>query len=155
MATVIKSYFQDNCFWTNDQKTSSMTILCHQMDDGKINRSQTEVHKFNEDKSIAPLWNKLIEEIGVSKIDQNTEIRRRKKLQEENDKNLKKEQREKSLKLEELFSLKLQAFEIPEVRECKDPVLRRKIRSSKNNFEMQSWITVVLIKSLEETDDTK
>ena len=66
---------------------------------------------------------------------------------------LKTEQRKKSEKLEALFSMKLRAFEIQEVRECKEQFLRTKVRSSKTEVEMQAWVSVILMKSLDQVPD--
>lgn len=148
----MRTYFQDNPFWRNLEKTEAMTIFCQENDDGTIDRKQQPVPKIINGKE-NPLWTKLMEEIGPKVLDDNTEARRKEKIRKENETGLKKQQREKSVKLEELFALKLKAFEIDAVRDCKDTKLRSKVRSSKNDIEMQGWVSVILMKSLEETED--
>jgi len=147
-----KSFFQENAFWRNQEKTEAMSIYCIEQDDGTVDRRQQPVPKFVDDK-INPLWTQLMEEIGPKKLDENTEQRRKEKITKANETNLKQKQREKSVKLEELFAQKLKAFEIQEVRECKDKRVRTKIRAAKNEVEMNAWIAVAFMKSLEEEDE--
>jgi hypothetical protein len=50
--------------------------------------------------------------------------------------------------LKNLFDAKLKAFEISEVKESKDKILRSKIRKSTNLVELNAWVTVLLLKSI-------
>lgn len=148
-----KSYFQTNPFWRNAEKTEAMTIYCTDLGGGKVDREQRVVSKFQEDGTIDPLWTQLIAEVGEGQIDTNTDHRRKSKKREENANKLRNEQREKSVELERLFELKLKAFEVKEVRECKDRRIRTKVRAAKNETEMNGWIAVAFMKSLEESDE--
>jgi len=144
----MKTYFHKNPFWNNEEKTEAMSILAIEDDNGNVeNRQQLVPQLLNGQTN--PLWTKLMEEVGPSIIDSNTEQRRKKKLKERNESALKRRQQDKTKRLEELFSLKLKAFEIKEVRECSDKKLTAKIRASKSETEMNAWISVVLLKSYE------
>ena len=117
----MKTYFHKNPFWNNEEKTEAMSILAIEDDNGNVeNRQQLVPQLLNGQTN--PLWTKLMEEVGPSIIDSNTEQRRKKKLK---------------------------AFEIKEVRECSDKKLTAKIRASKSETEMNAWISVVLLKSYE------
>jgi hypothetical protein len=152
----MKAYFQSNPFWVNKEKTEAMSIYTIEKDDGTVENRQQPVPKNLPDGSVNPLWTQLLAEIGEDRITKNTDIRRKTKLKEKNETDLKKNQRERSAGLEHLFGLKLKAFEIKEVRECTDKALRTKIRGSKSDIEMNAWIAVVLLKSLEiDNDESK
>lgn len=145
----MKTYFQDNPFWKNEDKTEAMSIYVIEHDDGRVERKQQPVPKML-DGVINPLWVKLMEEIGPNKIDENTRIRNESKAKEKAETEIREKNNKRSIELEELFGLKLKAFEIKEVRECSDRVLRTKLRASKNELEMNAWITAIFLKSLEE-----
>ena len=139
----MKYTFQDNPFWQNEEKTQAMSILTIEDDNGKTSTEQRLVRKGES------LWEVLMQQIGPKKIDQNTEERRQRKVREKNEGKLKKIQQDKSIRMEELFTMKLKAFEIKEVRECPDKRLRTKVRAAKNDMELYGWISVILGKSLE------
>jgi hypothetical protein len=48
------------------------------------------------------------------------------------------------------FLAKTKALELPEVVACKDPRVARKIRKARSSFEVGAWVTVALLKALEE-----
>ena len=148
-----KTFFQTNPFWRNAEKTEAMTIYCTDHGNGKVDREQRVVSKHLSDGSENPLWTQLLDEIGEKQIDTNTNHRRKSKQREENADKLRKEQRDKSVELERLFEMKLKAFEIKEVRECPDKRVRSKVRAAKNDLEMNAWIAVAFMKSLENPDD--
>ena len=148
----MRTYFQDNPFWKTEDKTEAMSIYVIEHDDGRVETKQQPVPKvLNGD--INPLWTQLMNDIGPEKIDANTVERKARKSKEHKEQVLREEQNKKSTQLEELFGLKIKAFEIKEVRECSDRTLRTKLRASKNEIEMNAWITAIFLKSLEETNE--
>ena len=150
----MKTWFQSNPFWRDEEKTEAMTIYCTQVEGQEIEYHQQPVAKLlPHDGSINPLWVQLMKEIGPELIDKNTDTRHKEKLRTQNEEQLKTDQRKKSEKLEALFSMKLRAFEIQEVRECNEQFLRTKVRSSKTEVEMQAWVSVILMKSLDQVPD--
>lgn len=148
----MKTYFQDNPFWKTEDKTEAMSIYVIEHDDGKVETKQQPVPKVINGE-INPLWTQLMNEIGPEKIDSNTKKRKEEKAKEHKEQVLREEQNNKSVQLEKLFGLKIKAFEIKEVRECSDRKLRTKLRSSKNEIEMNAWITAIFLKSLEENNE--
>lgn len=148
-----KTYFMNNPFWRNQEKTEAMSILVTEDETGNRTNEQFAVQKFDVSGLITPMWTKLMEEQGPEVLDRNTEERRIRKIRESNEENLKKIQKEKSKNLENLFALKLKCFEIQEVRECSDRYLKSKLRGSRNEIEMQAWVSIILMKTLDETND--
>ena len=148
----MKTYFQDNPFWKTEDKTEAMSIYVIEHDDGKVETKQQSVPKVINGE-INPLWTQLMNEIGPEKIDYNTKKRKEEKAKEHKEQVLREEQSNKSVQLEKLFGLKIKAFEIKEVRECSDRKLRTKLRASKNEIEMNAWITAIFLKSLEENNE--
>ena len=148
----MKTYFQDNPFWKTEDKTEAMSIYVIEHDDGKVETKQQPVPKVINGE-INPLWTQLMNEIGPEKIDYNTKKRKEDKAKEHKEQVLREEQNNKSVQLEKLFGLKIKAFEIKEVRECSDRKLRTKLRASKNEIEMNAWITAIFLKSLEENNE--
>lgn len=57
---------------------------------------------------------------------------------------IKKEQQQKTQMLEKLFALKLQAFEIPEIRDSTNKKLRTKLRRAQNEIEMNTYATLLI-----------
>ena len=149
------AYFLDNPFWRNQEKTEAMSILVIEEEGQKPQSKQMALKEFKEDGTPDPMWEKLMKEQGPEVLDRNTEERRIRKIREQNEDSLKKIQKEKSAKLEHLFALKLTCFEIQEVRDCPDKSLKIKLRSSRNEIEMQGWVSVILLKSLEGSDNEK
>ena len=59
----------------------------------------------------------------------------------------------KAAKLKELFTIKLEAFEIEEVQRSENKILRSKIRKSQNMIELNAWVTAILLESLPKEDE--
>jgi len=47
------------------------------------------------------------------------------------------------------FQAKTKALEIPEVKDCKDPRIARRIRKARSAYEVAGWIAVAFIQSLD------
>lgn len=148
----MKTYFQDNPFWKNEDKTEAMSIFVIEHDDGRIERKQQPVVKMINGKR-NPLWTQLMEQIGPNKIDENTRIRKEEKARQHEENVLRQSGRDRSAELEHLFGLKLKAFEIKEIRESSDKKLRAKLRASKSELEMTAWMAAIFLKSVEEPSE--
>jgi hypothetical protein len=82
--------------------------------------------------------------IGQEKIDANTDERRKRKNMEVKTRKIKQENAKKTAMLEKLFHMKLQAFEIPEIRDSKNKPLRTKLRRSQNEVEMNAYAALII-----------
>lgn len=122
-------------FYTSDERNQISCIF--EFDDGS--RAQAMVNKMNGD-DVNPDWSEIIETFGVDDIEQRTkeviemDIARQKE-------GLAGEKRRFE---EHLFNLKLEVFEIPEIKASKNTKLKSKIRRAKKPLEVQLWASVLL-----------
>lgn len=145
--------FTDNPFWRNDERTAVTAILrIPRGKDKKLENKVVDIDQYRSDGSIDPLWIKLMKEVPREKIDQFTEHRRRRKIEEHNEKMYKEQQGKRARELEGLFSMKLQAFEIDAIKNSKNRKLRSKLRASTNEMEMQAYVTAFILEALAEEE---
>ena len=145
-----KCRFLDNPFWRNDERTAVTAILVIPRGDEKENKV-VDIDQYRSDGTIDPLWVKLMKEVPREKIDAFTEHRRKKKIEEHNEKMYKEQQGKRARELEGLFSMKLQAFEIA-IKNSKNRKLRSKLRASTNEMEMQAYVTAFILEALAEEE---
>jgi len=139
--------YASNAFWTNwqkggEDKSKITTIRTTTHDDGTIKRDQIEVPQKDGDKDNVEYY-QILSQISEEKLTQNTIERKKRKESEQRQNELIAEQRRKSRMLEELFALKLQAFETDVVKNSKNRKMRSNIRRSQNPVEMQAYVTLL------------
>ena len=88
--------------------------------------------------------------IPIEVIDKFTEDRLERHRQERESKVKREKERHESKRLEQLFNLKLQTFEIPEIKESTNRKLKAKIRKAKNLVEMNAYATILLMENMSE-----
>jgi len=151
---VVRKFFMQNPFYRDDQKTKVTAILVSEFENGSSKKDTVEFEKYKSDGSMDPLWTKIMEEVGEKILTENTEERRLRKLQEHEQKQLKQQQEKQNNQMEKLFNIKLQIFEMPEIRNCQNRKLRSKLRASKNEFELNAYVTMILMESMNEKETT-
>lgn len=131
--------------WANDKKDQ---ILCKfRFEDGSVmNASIMDTVDGNPD------WKEVMDKYGVKGIDKITNqiIQNRKKRRDIAHQRQK--EKEERIKNEELFNLKLKAFEMDEVRQSRETKLKSKIRRSQSEFEVQVWTSVLLLKEYDKSN---
>ena len=130
--------------WANNKKNQ---ILCKfRFEDGSImNASIMDTADGNPD------WKEIMTKYGVKGVDKITEKiieNRRKKNSIDRQRQKERDERRKN---EELFNLKLKAFEMEEVRQSRETKLKSKIRRSQSEFEVQAWTSVLLLKEYDKS----
>lgn len=130
--------------WANNKKNQ---ILCKfKFEDGSImNASIMDTADGNPD------WKEIMAKYGVKGVDKITEKiieNRRKKNSIDRQRQKEKDERRKN---EDLFNLKLKAFEMEEVRQSRETKLKSKIRRSQSEFEVQAWTSVLLLKEYDKS----
>ena len=149
MATAISRTYR-NVTWANEAKDKLDCQIIVNLDDGSSQIFEASVSQVEGGN---PDWDGIMEQIGADRIDEattkaivdrNAERERRVK---ENEENRKKE--EEFRKQEALFAMKLEAFEILEVKESSNRELKAKIRKSKTPMEVQAYTTILLMKELD------
>jgi len=144
----MKSYYMDHAFWRSPDRKSATAILITEHDDGKKTSRQVDLDEILPNGNRCPMFQDLVNQLGIDLIDKNTEERRiRKEAETQKDKIIS-QQREKSAKFEELFTLKIKAFDIEEVRNSKNKTLRAKLRRAKNEVELNAYVTLLIMEAL-------
>jgi len=99
-----------------------------------------------------PDWHEIMEKFTIEEIDKNTEellaIEREK---ERKQKELAEDQAAQ-MKSDVLYEAKLEAFEIPEIKNSKNRKLKSLIRKSKTLGEIQAYTAVLVMKEMEKSD---
>lgn len=137
-------------FWENAGKDRLTVRLNITHDDGSYSTSVAKVSKFDRDGRITKDYEEILEQNTIEEIDKFTEDRLE-RHRREREANIKKEQqRNEAKRLEDLFNLKLQTFEIPEIKESQNRPMKSKIRKAKNVIEMQAYATILLMEIINE-----
>jgi hypothetical protein len=134
-----KNYeYLPNAYWEKEDKSELKCIRMTKQADGKKLKEILVFKKFLPNGQPNPNYHEVIQLFGVESIDQNTQERKDKKEKEAREKQAVDEQKRKSRELEQLFNLKLQAFEIEEVKNGSDRDIRAKMRRAKNIMELNA-----------------
>lgn len=149
MASPISRTYR-NVVWANEAKDRLNCQIIVNMDDGS---SQIHTASVSQVEGGNPDWDAIMEKFGIEVIDEATT----KEIQDKNARNEERrianeEQRKKEdefRKQEALFAMKLEAFEIEEVKNSTNRDLKARIRKSKTLIEVQAYTTILLMKELE------
>lgn len=146
----MKYEYMDNAYWETEDRSIVKCIRLTTIDE-KSNKKKKDVLQFKKtlpDGSECPNYREVVEKFGIKRIDENTAERKERKSREEKERRAMAEQKQKTAQLEKLFNLKLQAFEIDEIKNSNDRVLRTKLRRAKNEVEMNALATILIAKEL-------
>lgn len=131
-------------FWENYQKDRITVKMVIKHRDGKETSSTATVSKYNAKGEVNKDFQDIIDQNTIETIDKNTEERlERHKRRREESKRADKE-RQQAQKLNDLFNAKLEVFEIDLVKNSKNRKLKAKIRKSKNAYEMQAYLSMLI-----------
>lgn len=133
-----------NAFWEKDDRSRVKCITLIKRPEGGRKRQVVAFNKFNPNGSPNSHYDEVVHLLGVELIDRNTQDRKFKKEKENREKAAVNEQKKKSKELEQLFNLKLQAFEIEEIKNSAERNLRARMRRAKNVMELHA-LTALLI----------
>ena len=143
----------DNAFWETPRKHILNAISEETLEDGKKQNKVHKVDKFNSDGSENELFLEIVDFLGVEKIDASTERRLKRKSDEAEVEKQKKAEQSRAKKLEELFKYKLETFEIDEIKNSKNRVLKSKLRRSKSIPEVNLYAIMIVKESLDAESD--
>ena len=146
--------WMDNAFWEKPETKDDMScILEIEDDDGKLIRQVMRLKKYIKDTDeLNPDFEEVVEVLGEDLITQNTNDRKEKKKNEKEENKLREEEHAKARKLEELFSYKMEAFEVDEIKSCKDRKLKAKLRRSKSKFEVNTYAMIIIQNSISDQE---
>ena len=143
----------DNAFWENDQKDEMSCILELEDDAERQTRQVMRLKKFDKDGNPNPDFEEVVEVLGEELITQNTEDRKTRKAAEKEEREIRDLEHRKARKMEELFNYKMEAFEVEEIKNCKDRKLKGKLRRAKSKIEVDLYAIMIFQKSLEEEEN--
>ncbi|MDB4343105.1 hypothetical protein OAA26_00110 [bacterium] len=135
--------YQANAYFENKEETVVRCIRVGTFQFGKKSE-QCSINKEHEDGEGGE-WPKLFDIVSVEEVRKNTKERLNRKKAEHETNRYKEQQKAHAKKLENLFAMKLEAFEIPTIRDSKNTKLRSKIRRSINQLEVQANVTILLL----------
>lgn len=138
-----------NPHWTNNART----ILAAEFhySDGRILTATINESPNNPD------WNEVMAKFSADEIEQNTVRAIRKQTQERDQQRQRDEAAKEKKRQEELFAIKLQAFEVDAVKNATNRDMKSAIRRAKNAFEVQAFTAALIMEqynSAAEAQDT-
>lgn len=145
-----KHEYLDNAYWEADDRSIVKCIRLTTIE-GQENQKKKDVmqfHRIRPDGTECPHYKEVVAKVGIPKIDENTSVRKERKERESKEKRAAHEQKRKTAELEQLFNLKLQAFEIEEIKNSEDRIMRGRIRRAKNAVEMNALASILIAKEL-------
>lgn len=129
-------------FWLNKAQKQVMVVMYYP-DTGKS--LPASVSGENGDN---PDYDAIMKAFTEEEIDENTRLREERRHREVRERIERSKVDEQRRKDEALFESKLDAFEIPTVKQSKNKTLKSKIRRARNSFEVLAY-TVMLIQAEE------
>ena len=139
----------DNAFWETPKKEILNAISEEEIDNRQI-RQVHKLNKLNDDGSENELFNEVIEFLGEEAIDESSKKRLAKKQAEAELEKAKQLEQERAKKLEKLFEYKLETFEIAEIKNSKNRLLKSKLRRSKSIPEVNLYAMMIVKEALED-----
>lgn len=133
-----------NAFWEKEDRSRVKCIRLIKRPEGGRKRQVLAFDKYNPNGVPNSQYEEVVTLLGIELIDRNTQERNIKKEKENREKAAVNEQKKKSKELEHLFNLKLQAFEIEEIKNSTERSLRSRMRRAKNVMELHA-LTALLI----------
>ena len=95
------------------------------------------------------MFDECVEALTEKHIDVNTDRRVNKKFKEQEQQRQLEINKRKAQKLEELFNYKLETFEVEEIKESRNRILKSKLRRSKSIPEVNLYAIMILQDKLE------
>ena len=141
MAKVKRTWMKD-AFWETPSKELLNCISEHK----EGFKDVRQVHKLKRDD---PLFDECVEALTEKHINVNTDRRVDKKFKEQEQKRQLELNRRKAQKLEQLFNYKLETFEVEDIKESRNRILKSKLRRSKSIPEVNLYAMMILQDKLE------
>ncbi len=135
----------DNAFWENPETKDDMSCILELEDDaGRQIRQVMRLKKEDADGNPNPDFEEVVEVLGEELITQNTEERLQRKKSEKEEKQVREKEHAKARKMEQLFNYKMEAFEVDEIKNCKNRKLKGKLRRAKSKIEVDLYAMMIL-----------
>lgn len=135
-------------FWENYDQNRITTVLTITHDDGKVTKQQLTVNRYTTEGDNNPDFNEIISEVGEETITQNTNERNKKKEAQRAEEEQRRIEVQKAEELQKLFEAKIQAFEIEDIKNSKNRLLKSKLRKAKNMVEVNIYSMMIVMEEL-------
>lgn len=140
-----KRVWEDNAFWHSSNKDCAEAILTITDDKGRVINQVLTVRKENADGESNTDFEELVKQVGVEKIDANTEERKTRKAEDKETETRRRKAEEQAKDLEKLFDAKIKILEIEVISATKNADLKRKLRRSKNILELNMYAQLIMM----------
>ena len=147
MAT--KRYWLRNAVWENHTKDRIKATL-ETITDNQTTRQELVVSKFTNTGEINKDYDDIINHVTLARIDANSSRTQAEAVAKQRKEAQIKKDQENVRRLEQLFQMKIDAFEIQEVKESSNRVLKSKLRKSKNALEVQIYASVIAMEYIQQ-----
>lgn len=146
---MIDRKWADDSFWESYDQNRITTVLMTTDAEGRVTKQQLTVNRLNPDGTENSDFQEILNSLTEEKITENTQKRNEKKAAEREAKEQQRLEREKAAELQKLFETKIQAFEIEEIKNSKNRVLKAKLRKAKNLVEVNIYSMMIVMEELE------
>ena len=147
MADVKRTWIKD-AFWETPSKELLNCISEHK----EGFKDVRQVHKL---KRGDPLFDECVEELTEEFIDKNTDERVNRKFKEQEQQRQLEINKRKAERLEQLFNYKLETFEVEDIKESKNRILKSKLRRAKSIPEVNLYAIMIIQDKLENDKETE
>ena len=141
MADIKRTWIKD-AFWETPTKELLNCISEHK----EGFKDVRQVHKL---KRGDPLFDECVKALTEKHIDVNTDRRVNKKFKEQEQQRQLEINKRKAEKLEQLFNYKLETFEVEDIKESKNRILKSRLRRAKSIPEVNLYAIMIIQDKLE------
>lgn len=136
-------------FWESYDQNRITTVLMITDDEGRVTKQQLTVNRYNPDGTNNPDFQGIIKQLTEEKITKNTQKRNEKRAAEREAREQQRLEKEKANQLQKLFEAKIEAFDIEDIKNSKNRVLKAKLRKAKNLIEVNIYSMMIVMEELE------
>jgi hypothetical protein len=136
-------------FWESYDQNRITSVLMTTDVDGRVTKQQLTVNRYNPDGTDNPDFQEILNSLTEEKITQNTQKRNEKRAAEREAREQQRLEKEKAAELQKLFEAKIQAFEIDDIKNSKNRILKAKLRKAKNLIEVNIYSMMIVMEELE------
>ena len=133
----------NNAFWETPQR-KLLNAISETVEGNKTTRKVWKLDKFNPDGTENEIFKEAVAFVGSETIETSSKKRLDKKQEEAEVDKQQKMEKERAKKLEKLFAYKLETFEIEEIKESKNRLLKSKLRHSKSVPEVNLYAILII-----------
>ena len=145
MADVKRTWIKD-AFWETPSKELLNCISEHK----EGFKDVRQVHKLKRDLCLMN-----VEELTEKFIDKNTDERVNRKFKEQEQQRQLEINKRKAERLEQLFNYKLETFEVEDIKESKNRILKSRLRRAKSIPEVNLYAIMIIQDKLENDKETE